>query len=374
MVEQAVSNTPEVRSEHRPRLYEIDALRFIAALMVVLVHYGYTGYVIGRSEVDFTGSIGVVAKYGYLGVDLFFLISGFVVFRSSWGRTGSQFVISRVSRLYPAYWLCMTITASILAAGWAQGRGTSLGQYLVNLTMFQPVVNVSHVEAVYWTLWTEWRFYALLFIFTLIGITARRAIWFMWAWLAASLALTFLPIPGKAALELLVQPIYAHYFIAGMALFLVYRRGWTSQLAVLVVLCCGLGVFQGIRHSHEVAEKESTTLSPVVVAIVITVIFAVMTLVASGALTRFGRRSFVTLGALTYPLYLLHESAGYALLNWLSPWINRWVLLVAVIAVMCAAAWLISTQVERRAGPALRRGLTAGRRRVRGLNTEVVHR
>lgn len=338
----------------------MDLLRLMAALTVMLYHYGASGPATGRSSPDFTDSLGIFSKYGYLGVDLFFIISGLVVFMSSWGRTPSQFLISRVSRLYPAYWMCLTITALILAAGWAQGRDVSFGQYLVNLTMFQPAADVPHVEAVYWTLWTEWRFYLLLFLFAFIGITARRAAWFMWGWLAASVAVTALPVPGEATLELVVQSVYAHYFIAGMALYLVHRRGWNRHLAALVLLCWGLGVFKGIEHSRVLAENLSATLNPVVVGAIVTAIFAVMTLVASGYLSQLARPWFVTLGALTYPLYLIHESAGYALLNWLTPAVNRWGVLIGVIGLMCLVAWLISTQVERRLGPALRRGLTAG--------------
>ncbi len=60
------------------RFYEIDLLRFLAALSVVLYHYTYRGYMADHySPVPFVG-IGRFTKYGYLGVELFFLISGYV--------------------------------------------------------------------------------------------------------------------------------------------------------------------------------------------------------------------------------------------------------------------------------------------------------
>ena len=50
-------------------------------------------------------AIANVTKYGYLGVNLFLLISGFVILVSSDGKSPRQFVISRIVRLYPTYWV-----------------------------------------------------------------------------------------------------------------------------------------------------------------------------------------------------------------------------------------------------------------------------
>src|SRR5690349_17773865 len=84
------------------RLYEVDLLRIFAAVSVVLYHYLFAGYYKVVSPLGFEAP-GLVARYGYLGVDLFFLISGFVVLLSAWDRTPRSFLVSRVVRLYPAY-------------------------------------------------------------------------------------------------------------------------------------------------------------------------------------------------------------------------------------------------------------------------------
>lgn len=93
---------PEVR--HKPvRYYEIDLLRFIAAITVVLYHFTFAGYHFGGlSPVQYPG-LEEVFKYGFLGVQLFFIISGYVVLMSAQGKTLKQFFTSRVTRLYPAY-------------------------------------------------------------------------------------------------------------------------------------------------------------------------------------------------------------------------------------------------------------------------------
>ncbi|WP_200211033.1 acyltransferase family protein [Micromonospora coerulea] len=67
------------------RLYEIDLLRIIAALAVVVFHYTFSGWTQGHSPVSFP-ALGEVSRYGHLNVDLFFVISGFGVLLSAWDR------------------------------------------------------------------------------------------------------------------------------------------------------------------------------------------------------------------------------------------------------------------------------------------------
>lgn len=86
----------------RDRLYEIDLLRITAALAVVIYHYTFSGCAGHLIPVSFP-ALRTVTRYGYLGVDMFFTISGFVVLLSAWGRRPLDFVISRITRLYPAY-------------------------------------------------------------------------------------------------------------------------------------------------------------------------------------------------------------------------------------------------------------------------------
>jgi peptidoglycan/LPS O-acetylase OafA/YrhL len=356
----------------RGRLYELDLLRLAAALSVVAVHFTSAGYGRGFSDVAFP-ELSPVTRYGYLGVDLFFLISGLVVLMSAWDRSASAFLIGRASRLFPAFWAAATITAVV---GWwvgFQGQPAPSGTtFLANLTMVAPpVAGLPWVEAVYWTLWFEWRFYLILWLVALVGITRRRVEVLSWAWLAVAVPVSLLPdhsLAGRAATAL-AMPAAAHYFVAGMALFLLRRFGRSRGLLLLLGACYLQAVHVATAAAADGARFGGTTLEPVVIAAVVTGIFAVMTLVATGGLARWSRPWFSPLGALTYPLYLVHASIGYALFNALAGEVNRWLLLAGIVAGMCAAAWLMVTLVERRAQPVLRALLTrtwtrAGARRL----------
>ena len=342
----------------RDRLYEIDLLRITAALAVVLYHYTFSGYAGHLTSVGYP-AVSIVTRYGYLGVDMFFVISGFVVLLSAWGRRPHEFVISRVVRLYPAYWVAVTITA-IVAITLSHGlfKVTPV-QYIANLTMFNSLPNIANVDVVYWTLWAEIRFYLLVFVLAWIGISRVRVLAVLWLWLAATAVMEaqVLPAGPAAKIDLIVQSQWSHYFIAGMALCLIYRTGFRWQLGAILVIAYGNAVYQAIRFAHRVSDRYHQVLHPSVVVAVITVIFIVATLIALRVTRRIGRPWFAVAGALTYPLYLVHAYNGFVLFNLLGGVLNRWVLLVAMVGGMGCAAYAINRLVEVRLAPRLKRAL-----------------
>jgi peptidoglycan/LPS O-acetylase OafA/YrhL len=342
----------------RDRLYEIDLLRITAALAVVLYHYTFSGYAGHLTSIAFP-ALSHVTRYGYLGVDMFFTISGFVVLLSAWGRRPHEFAISRIVRLYPAYWVAVTITA-IVAITLSRGlfKVTPV-QYAANLTMLNGLPSIANVDVVYWTLWVEIRFYLLVFVLAWTGITRKRVVTLAWLWLAATAVIEAHVLPAGAAekLDLLVQSQWSHYFIAGMALCLIYRTGFSGQLGAILVITYGNEVYQAINFANRVSARYHQALHPPVIAAVITVIFVVTTLIALRVTRRLGRPWFAVAGALTYPLYLVHAYSGFVLFNLFGGVVSRWVLLVATIAGMCCAAYAIHQLVEVRFAPRLKRAL-----------------
>ncbi|RKR90658.1 peptidoglycan/LPS O-acetylase OafA/YrhL [Micromonospora pisi] len=341
----------------RQRLYEVDLLRIIAAVAVVVFHYTFSAWMQGLTPVKFPLA-GEFSRYGYLGVDLFFVISGFVVLLSAWGRTPQQFVVSRIVRLYPAFWVAVTLTAvvSVVSGKFA----VSLFQYLANLTMFNAAANVENIDVVYWTLWAELRFYLVVFVMALIGLTQRRVLLVLWGWLALTGLMELGVLPGAA--DLLLQTTFSHYFIAGMALGLIYRFGMSWELAAILILSYANAVYRGIGFAADVAERYKTDFHQWVIVGVIWAIFMIMLLVALKATSTLGRPWFSVAGSLTYPLYLVHAHIGFVVLAWLGPKVApyagmKWVLVVGLIAVMGVLAYAIHALVERPVAPPLKRVL-----------------
>lgn len=136
----------------RGRIGILDGLRLCAALMVVLYHYVAFGGGWEGSQAQLFPVLFRPSAYGWLGVELFFMISGFVICMSSWGRSVSHFFTSRVIRLFPAYWLAIAVTTAVVF--FMPGGITPLPwrDLLVNLTMLQRPMGVDEVEGVYLSL------------------------------------------------------------------------------------------------------------------------------------------------------------------------------------------------------------------------------
>jgi len=173
----APAPAPAPAPKKPPRLLVIDLLRFIAAASVVGMHWIALGNGVGPlfgpraqpygrpyARDIFPHSVTDILTYGGLGVELFFLISGFVICMSSWGRTLGQFGASRIARLFPAYWFAVLLTVGVLLAfpKLPMVRDFSLVRStLINLTMTQSFFGVGDVDPVYWTLAQELRFYLM---------------------------------------------------------------------------------------------------------------------------------------------------------------------------------------------------------------------
>jgi len=333
------------------RLHEIDLLRIIAAISVMTYHYLFSAYAGGLSGLHFPHA-DPIARYGYLGVDLFFTISGFVVLLSAWNRPPRSFLISRIVRLYPAYWIAVTVTA-IVSVAFSKGRfPISAVQYVANLTMFNSLPNIENVDVVYWTLWAEFRFYAMILVLTWIGVTTKRVTIFLWGWLAATFVFETGILPH--ATDLVLNTQFSHYFIAGMALCMIYRNGPSLQPLLICAIALGNAIPRAIGFADRVGVRYHTAIHSWVVVSIVVIIFAIMLLVALGKTQNLARPWFAVLGALTYPLYLVHAHVGFIIFERLGSHLNAVLLVIATMAVMIGAAAALHYGIEKPLAPRLK--------------------
>ncbi|BCM69052.1 MULTISPECIES: acyltransferase family protein [Streptomyces] len=351
--------------ERQSRLYALDGLRLLAALMVCLYHYaGRGGPVSGswhQSPAQVFPTLSQAATYGCLGVQFFFVISGFVICMSSWGRTLGDFFRSRVARLYPAYWAALVLVTAAAVALPVVVHPVRPDEFLVNLTMLQQPMGADRVLGVCWTLWVEVRFYALFALCVVLrGVTYRRVVLFACVW---TLAAVVCRTSGNALIEQLVMPEYAPFFIGGLALYLIHRFGGDLLLWGIVAVSWLLGQSTATTGLWHPGAQGDFHRDPYVILAIVTVAFASVAAVAVGWTRWASWRWLVTAGALTYPFYLVHEHLGWFVIRVLHRGLGLppWPTLAATVLGMLALAWLLYRFVEKPFGPRLKRALKKAR-------------
>jgi peptidoglycan/LPS O-acetylase OafA/YrhL len=344
------------------RLRALDGLRLVAALMVALYHYG------GRSG-DISSAWGTSPReqfptlhhlfaYGCLGVQIFFVISGFVICMSGWGRPLRAFFASRVSRLMPAYWFAVVLVTAVFALPPVIYRAVSPSDALVNLTLLQQPLGADRVLGVCWTLWVEIRFYALFALcLVLPGVTRRRVVLFCATWtMAAALA----QAAHEPLLDLVLMPEYASYFIGGMGLYLLHRDRRDMLAWGIVAVSWLLGqhyAVAGLWHRHD--PQFFSYRSAWMIILIVTAGYVLVGAIALGALHRADWRWLTVAGALTYPFYLVHEHLGWVVVRFLHRGLGvpSWATFTGTVAGMLLLAWLMNRYIEKWSAPLLRRAL-----------------
>jgi peptidoglycan/LPS O-acetylase OafA/YrhL len=283
------------------RLVGIDALRGIAALSVVLFHYT-TRYdaLFGHTTAPLLS-----ARWGWLGVDLFFVISGFVIFMTlARTRRPLDFVVSRASRLYPAYWAAIALTFAITHAGGLPGEQVSPGTALVNLTMLQEFVHVKSVDGVYWTLAVELIFYAwALLLFRLRMLDRIHA--FVALVLAVKLvyhagALHGVDLPWIAGRFLLIDTM--PWFGTGIMVYRLATHAGTAR--------ADLALIGAAAATLAIGDKDGPGMGVLLLAFAAIVYGA-----ARGRIALLRWRPLVALGGISYALYLVHENIGWTVIR-----------------------------------------------------------
>ena len=360
----ALGAAPAPVAAQRPtsRLCVLDLLRFIAAMAVLGMHFIPNHLEIWGPDAATFRHVTPILRYGWLGVELFFFISGFVICMSSWGRTLPQFFISRVSRLMPAYLAAVVLTATVLTISPLGRPEPHLSHVVVNLSMMQYFVGVPAVDDVYWTLFVELKFYLLFAIVVRFGVTYRRVVLFCMLWMVATL---FTLYQGGPLLTGIFEPRWAPLFIAGMTIYLIHRFGPN------LLLWCMLAMSMAVELANLSARREITTgfaSYPTAAALVLT-LCALMVAVALGAFNWVRWRGLVTIGALTYPAYLLHHQIGLISIELLQGKMTPWLILAVVVAGVLLLSYLVYRLAERPLAKLIRNRLTSSFQLIRAADT-----
>lgn len=360
------TSVPRRGKDSGGRLRALDGLRLVAALMVALYHYGGRDGEVARawgsSPRDQFPTLHSLFAYGCLGVQVFFVISGFVICMSGWGRPLTSFFASRASRLLPAYWAAVLLVTGVFALPVVAYRAVSPSDALVNLTMLQMPLGVDRVLGVCWTLWAEVRFYALFALCVVLpGANRRRVIMFCAGWTTAAVIAENANMP---LLDIVLMPEYAPFFIGGVGLYLVHRDRRDVHAWGIVAVSWLIGQHYAVRGLWHAPNPEAFSYrSSFGIIAVVTFGFVAVAAIALGLLGRVNWRWLTVAGALTYPFYLVHEHLGWVVIHALHRGLglHSWVTFALTVASMLLLAWLLHKYVEKSLTPRLRAALAKTR-------------
>ncbi|RVT90121.1 acyltransferase family protein [Sphingomonas crocodyli] len=353
---------------HKVRLGEIDALRFIAAVSVAMFHLAFWSWApeaaystskavsLGRYSYE---SIQSIASLGWVGVEIFFVISGFVIVYSATGGPW-RFLRSRLLRLVPAVWICAPVTAAVLIYFSVFMPSDIIGMTVRSL-VFWP--KGPWVDGVYWTLGVEISFYALMFVLLVIGRLA-------WINLALCLVGLLSSAYWLAALPIGIFPV-AH-IDEMLARLLLIRHGcffaiggllWTLQgtkagrgLWLVILTCMAAGYVEILDAGREPVTLAGPAWLSHIAAVtwVASVGFLILAVKRELHGHRWQSPCLRAAGLATFPLYLLHDVVGAWLLR-VSSWagLSRWVALALSLFAVIGLSFLVSHIAE----PVVRTGL-----------------
>lgn len=236
-------------------------------------------------------------------------------------------------RLYPAFLVALICTTTFIYFFGTAEEVITPFQFLQNLTMFSTDFGGKYVDGSYWTLRLEVCFYALVFLMILVGASKHLERFFM-MWPIIILVAQFTPLHS-----LLLLNCYFAYFAAG-ALFAMRRTrsGWL--LNILLVLCYFESLYWSgiLTHSFGINNK--------VMLLAITAFYVFFFLLNYPALLAMKLPAARLAGALTYPLYLIHQAIGYIVIRAFATPENKVAVTFATMAVVLVVAYVLHRIVE----------------------------
>lgn len=327
----------------------LDALRFFAAFWVMNFHYLF----------EQSGDLEWY-RYGNLGVQLFFIISGFVIVQSLTTKTIREFALGRFLRLFPLFWILCTITYIITLM--IPGTSTvNFSEYLRSMTMFGDLFNgivgyTRLIDASYWTLTVELIFYISIGIFTYY-FSHKNIRYFFASWLVLSAIAFALGVDHNFYVKLLLVR-HASYFAFGGALALITLKLQTTSFEKYFDWCLLIGsaLYAVFIHPRALEPYYVINQLDTYIISVLHVLFfiSVPLLVYLSAHIKNIRalRMLTLLGGLTYPMYLLHQKIGNAVMNFVISHASiSWTHLSITfeVFIFCISYWVYREDIRLRA-------------------------
>ncbi len=229
----------------KERLENIDLLRGVGIIFVVLFHYTnhYSPEYLLRTDNWFLP----IAKYGWSGVDIFFIVSGYCIALTIVKTSNFvEFSVKRFARIYPAYFFCGISTLIFFSFFDLPGREVDWYTGFMNLIFayIVPGLKFQYIDGVYWMLIVELKFYIFFGIIYFIFKNLNKAI-IVWSIFAIILNLLLI-FTEKVLFFSSISP-HANLFLIGLMVFNLKGNNFVSYF--LISLIALTNIFINERYS-----------------------------------------------------------------------------------------------------------------------------
>lgn len=310
----------------------MDGFRALAIIPVIFFHYfsRWTPPLYDQNLYPYEAAYRdfPLFRYGFLGVEFFFVISGFVISMTLLVSKGAfDFTIKRIARLWPAMLLCSFLTFAVLKIIPQTFFDASIKNFIPSLLFFEPYFlskilkqEFAWMDGAYWSLFVEVRFYFWAAILYFSFKNKFLEVFFGFSTLAVLLFVlgqTTLPVL-RSPVEYALFPRFMPLFAMGIAFYHLYikQKEKFSHFIVLeswVLLALQAAFFNASGGDVAV----SSILMEILVYTAVVAAFYLF-IYQPHTLAFFSWKPICSIGAASYSLYLLHQNAGVALIHFLT--------------------------------------------------------
>lgn len=293
--------------KNHQRLLELDVFRGFAAFYVFVFHF-----MADYADIVNPGTVNL-PRYltGIYGVQLFFIISGFVIFMTlEKSKHAMDFVVSRFARLYPGYWVAVLMVVVLVRLLNLTDQEVLLSTTAFNLTMFQHWVGIENIDGVYWTLSVELTFYLIMLVLFMTK-QLKHIEYYGLLWLSLMAAYIYKGFPNFHFLDIENLLLYGNLFFAGILFYRIKSNGENWFRYSCLALCLFIQPFIKINIHH------SLTIEPLLTSTIILIFFLLFYLFIKGKLSIITFKPLVFMGTISYSFYLVHHNISLIALNFL---------------------------------------------------------
>lgn len=304
-IPQNSNRTPAQTALQSPKIGSINTLRFISAIMVIFYHFTFTFYHGDLSYIDIP-VLRYLSHYGYLGVDIFFIISGFVISLSAEGRNAYTFFKSRIGRLYPVFWISAIITTLFLVfGGHLIDSDMTWWRFWTNMTMIPTIFfdksTIDFLDGAYWTLAIEMKFYFVILLLLILKQFKRIE--------KITIPLSFLMLYSAIFLNIKVDSdlIWIPNFIAGIIFYKIYKNGLNTWRIFALINTFIASLIFATNRAPSLTEGYGELFKSSTITMYILFSYIIFLLISLNKIKIPNNKYINILGLLTYPIYLLHQ-------------------------------------------------------------------